>query len=267
MQRRKSNAGAICAVLVIVAMVVGILIGILIGRTMKTEGTKQPETKAGETMPQTIPSDNGDHTETQATEPPVTETVDGSASEKGAVVLTVNGREVMMEEVNYYLYSMRDYYVELYGEEPWNTTMDDGRTVAEYAKEQLYEDIIKTQILDSKAEIYEVSLSAENSAQCADSAQQYVDKLGADICEQFGLNASAITKVYEDGELSTAVYNAILEKMSTDMKSDDAYGSMSAEEFEDAVTKAYSSLFDQWRESAEIETSDIWESIVVGSVG
>lgn len=264
MQRRKSNAGAICAVLVIVAMIVGILIGVLIGRSMKTDNTNQTQpSSTGETIGQTIPQEE---TQTQPVET-VPDTIEGSASEKGAVVLTVNGREVMMEEVNYYLYSLRDHYVGIYGEEPWNTTMDDGQTVAEYAKSQLYEDLIKTQILDSKAEVYGVSMSAENSAQCADSAQQFVDDLGADICEQFGLNASAISKVYEDGELSNAVYTTILEKLSTDMKADANYSSLSAEELEEAVSKAYDALYKEWRDSAEIETTDIWESIVVGSVG
>ncbi len=263
MHRRKSNAGAICAVLVIVAMIVGILIGILIGRSMKTDNTKQTQPPAGETVTQTIPQED---TQSQPVET-VPETMEGSTSEKGAVVLSVNGREIMMEEINYHLYSLRDYYVETYGEEPWNTTMEDGQTVAEYAKNQLYEDLIKTQLLDSKAEVYGVSMSAENSAQCADSAQQFVDNLGTDICEQFGLNASAIAKVYEDGELSTAVYNAVLEKLSTDMKADANYSGLSDEEFEQAVNKAYEALYQEWKGSADIQTSDIWDSIVVGSVG
>lgn len=267
MQRKRSNAGAICAVLVIVAMLIGIFIGILIGRSMNTSGGPA-ETVTGES------DTSGSGTSTDAADDAgvVTESVpetleSGSESEAGATVLSINGRNISMEEINYYLYQQRDYFVELYGEDPWATVMDDGRTVAEYAKEQLYNDIVRTQILVGKAGNYGISLTDEMNAQLADSAQQYVDGLGADICEQFGLNASAIAQVYQDGELSSSVYNAVRDQLSTQMKEDANYSSLSDEDFENAVNDAYNTLYEGWLAEADIQTTDIWDTIVVGSVG
>lgn len=264
MNRKKSNAGALCAVLVIVAMAVGILIGILIGKTMNSGNLASDEsfvqnTQSEETQPAP---------ESEAVTQTVPETLEsGSENETGSVVISVNGRELTMDIINYYLYQQRDYFVGLYGEEPWATTMEDGRTVAEYAKEQMYEDIVKTQILADQASNYGVEMTDEMNAQLADAAQQYVDKLGAEICEQFGLNASAIARAYQDGELSTAVYNAVRDQLSADMKADSNYSSLSDEEFEGAVNDAYNALFEEWKNSAEILTTPLWDTIVVGSVG
>ena len=268
MNRKKSNAGAICAVLVIVAMAVGILIGILIGKTMNS-GNSQPGTVSNG---QSGPSQEAQSTEQTPESEVVMETVpetleSGSENETGAVVISVNGRELTMDIINYYLYQQRDYFVELYNEEPWGTIMDNGQTVAEYAKEQMYEDIVKTQILAGQAANYGVEMTDEMNAQLADAAQQYVDDLGPEICEQFGLNASAISRAYQDGELSTAVYNAVRDKLSTEMKADSNYSSLSDEEFENAVNDAYNALFEEWKSSADIQTTELWDTIVVGSVG
>lgn len=266
MNRRKSSAGAICAVFVIVAMIAGILIGILIGKTMNSQNKSNSNSQTEQL------SDSSQNPENSSDTDIITETVSetlesGSESEQGAVVLSVNGADITMEEINYYLYQQRSYFVNLYGEEPWDVVMDDGQTVAEYAKQQLYDDIVKTQILVGQAANYGVEMTDEMNAQMADEAQSYVDSLGPEICEQFGLNASAIAKVFQYGELSSAVYNAVRDKLSTDMKADSNYSSLSDEEFENAVNDAYNQLYEDWKSSADIQTTSIWDSIVVGSVG
>ena len=266
MNRRKSNAGAICAVLVIIAMIVGILIGILIGKTMNS-GSSQDSTPDSQQTGQESQS-QADIPETELVTDTVSETLEsGSESEAGATVLSVNGTAITMEEVNYYLYQQRSYFVDAYGEEPWDIVMDDGQTVAEYAKQQLYDDIVKTQILVGQAGNYGVEMTDEMNASLADEAQNYVANLGPEICEQFGLNAAAIAKVYQNGELSNAVYNAVRDKLSADMKADSNYSSLSDEEFEAAVNDAYNTLFEEWKAGATIQTTDNWDTIVVGSVG
>ena len=267
MQRKRANAGALCAVLVIVAMLVGIFVGILIGRSMNTSsgGTGVVSGESGSPESSVVPEASDDAGVVTESVPETLES--GSESEAGATVLSINGRNISMEEINYYLYQQRDYFVELYGEDPWAIVMDDGRTVAEYAKEQLYNDIVRTQILVGQAGNYGISLTDEMSAQLADSAQQYVDQLGPEICEQFGLNASAIAQVYQDGELSSSVYNAVRDQLTSQLQEDPDYSGLSSEDFETAVNDAYSTLYEGWLDEADIQTTDIWDTIVVGSVG
>ena len=227
MGKNKANTGALCAVLVIVAMIVGILIGILIGRTM---GSSSSQAQESETFLETKDSNVGE-TQMESSslaEDPTGETAQTSREDGGEViVLTINGRTVSMEEINYYLYQQRDYFVREYGEEPWSTVMEDGQTVGEYAKEQLYNDIVRTQILIGHAKDYDIALTDEMNAQLADSAQEYVDRLGTEICQQFGLNASAIAKVYQDQELANAVATAVRDELNVQMESDENYSGLS----------------------------------------
>ena len=273
MDRRKSSAGALCAVLVIVAMIAGIFIGILIGRTMGSGSSSENKAEQSSSIEG---GESGGQTEGQPAETGAADTVtdtgseapeSGSEDEQNAVVMSINGRELTMEEINYYLYRQRDYYVDLYDEEPWDMVMENGQTVSEYAKQQMYDDIVRIQILVGQAANYGVEMTDEMRAQLADSAQEYVDKLGPEICAQFGLNASAIAQVYQDGELSNAVYNTVLDQLRTQMREDSNYSSLSDEEFENAVNDAYNALFEEWKASADIQTTAIWDTIVVGSVG
>ena len=55
--------------------------------------------------------------------------------------------------------------------------------------------------------------------------------------------------------------------MTAQMKEDEAYSQMSDEEFDMAVTQAYSELYQKWLGEAQVRTTEIWDSIVVGSVG
>ncbi len=269
MSKNKANTGALCAVLVIVAMIVGILIGILIGRTMGSSSQNQESETFLETTDLNVgesQTDTGTSVEEQTGQN--NETVPQSGESGGEVtVLTINGRSVSMEEINYYLYQQRDYFVREYGEEPWSIVMDDGRTVGEYAKEQLYNDIVRTQVLIGHAQDYGISLADEMNAQLADSAQEYVDGLGSEICQQFGLNTSAIAKVYQDQELANAVTTAVRDELSAQMESDENYRGLSEEDFSSALDDAYNALYTQWLEDADIQTTDIWDTIVVGSAG
>lgn len=265
MKQKNSKAGAICTLLVMIAMAIGIFIGILIGRSMN-DNNKQTQDTSAETKGN-LPVETQDTT--RETEPPA-DTLAPEDSEAGAVVIEVNGNKVCIEEVNYYLYSMRDEYVAQYGEDPWSQTTDDGQNVAEYAKQQLYDDLVRTQLLKSKAAEYEIIMTDEVRSNCAESAYDIVDTLGPDICNQFGITGAGLTKVYEDGELFTQVYNAVYAKLYEEAGtanpglSDEA---LESKALEAKALEAYGTLYAQWLEEADIQTSDIWDSIVVGSVG
>lgn len=266
MAKRRKHTGALSAVLIIAAMIIGILIGIVIGKNM---GAK-PEVQPSESITQTTGSPvveeqtESDESQTESVEETESEPLKGDL-EIGEVVLRVDDNVVTMEEMNYYLYSVRDYYVTLYGEEPWGQTMDDGRTVADQAKDQLLNDRIETMLLVNHAADYGVELTAEMKAQYADSAHEYITGLGSDICAQFGLKASAVAKVYSDNEIRNQVYLLISEQLSSDIKAQNS--DITDEALEQEVMDAYNKLIEQWKSDAVIETTDIWDSIVVGSVG
>ncbi len=268
MAKQRKHTGALSAVLIIAAMIIGILIGIIIGKSMGDKDVQQPE----ESIKQTTGSPVVDESEIQTESENIAETVPETETEPAEgnleideIVLKVDDHVVTMEEMNYYLYSVRDYYVTLYGEEPWGQTMDDGRTVAEHAKDQLLNDQVETMLLVNHASDYGIELTAEMKAQFADSAHEYIAGLGADICEQFGLKASAVAAVYSDNEIRNQVYLTMSEQLSSQIKEQNS--DITDEALEQAVMDAYNDLIDQWKSEAMVETTEIWDSIVVGSVG
>lgn len=238
---RNSHAKTISIVLVIIAMVIGILIGILIGLNAN-KGNSDANA-------------DGDGSDTLEIE------------EADEVVLTIGENDIMMSEINCYLYELRDEYIEEYGEEPWDIELDNGQTVSESAKEALYQNIVETQVLVQKADEYEIALTDEISASLADEVQEYIDTLGEDICEQFGVTASALLQNYEYEELSSEVYDAVWDNLYTEMQEEEEYSDLSDEDLESAVDEAYEELYEEWEAEITIETTDLWDTIIVGSVG
>ena len=142
MKQKKSGAIILSIVLVIIAMAAGIGIGFVIGKSSKENHTEsaeatesafiestvnesQAEETAGETLAETDAQTSADDTST---------TVDGDDS---VTVMTVDGNAVTMNEINVRLYILRNHYIEVYGEDPWNEATDGGQTVAEEAKATL----------------------------------------------------------------------------------------------------------------------------------
>ena len=162
---KKKNKTGLIVLLIICGIVIGVIASVIVMTLLNKNGAGVKETQPS-TKQETV-------AESQSTG----ETFDDSTAndpiptdEMNIAVIKVNDSEVTMKEVNVYLYQLRDFYTSQYGESPWNTEMEDGRKLHEYAKEELYNGLVRTEILNSKAEEYGVSLSDEEKQQCADEA-------------------------------------------------------------------------------------------------
>lgn len=247
MKKNKAGFAVFCF---ISGVVIGIIIGIMIGMFMfKKDSTQAPkestpvinETQGGSSQ---APETNG---ETEA----------DARQEDAITVITVGEQNVSMEEMNVYLYQLRDFYTSQYGESPWSTEMDDGTLLGEYAKEELYKGLVRTEILIAKAGEYNVSLTDEEKQQCADDAKKYMDDLGTAIAQDFGLTLEGVQTIKEKEALSTKVYNAALEQIGTE----------TGETSDEALSKAFEDKYAEWEKDYKVTTDPIWDNIVVGSVG
>lgn len=145
--------------------------------------------------------------------------------------------------------------------------MEDGRTVKEYAKEQLLSELIETQILVDKAGDYGIELSEDERAQFASEAQAYIDKIGPDIMEVFGITQNAVEKVYIDNEIKGRVKGTIIEDITAELKEDAANADLSEADLELKAEEEYQIRFAQWKEDYDIVIGDQWDNIVIGSAG
>lgn len=249
---KKKNKTGLIVLLIICGIVIGVIATIIVMTLFNKNGIGVKETQA-QTRQETV-------AETQ----PVGETFDDTTpddpiptDEMNIAVIKVNDREVTMKEINVYLYQLRDFYTAQYGESPWNTEMEDGRKLHEYAKDELYNGLVRTEILDSKADEYSVALTDEEKQQCADEAKAYIDELGAAIAKDFALTEEGVTLMKEKQALSTKVYNAAL----------DSLAATAEDTSDEGLARAFEEMYDTWKGEYTITTDPIWDNIVIGSVG
>ena len=249
---KKKNKTGLIVLLIICGIVIGVIASVIVMTLLNKNGAGVKETQPSTKQ------------ETAAESQPSGETFDDSTAndpiptdEMNIAVIKVNDREVTMKEVNVYLYQLRDFYTSQYGESPWNTEMEDGRKLHEYAKEELYNGLVRTEILNSKAEEYGVSLSDEAKQQCADEAKAYMDELGAAIAQDFALTEEGIRIKNEKQALSTKVYNTALERLAE-----------TAEDSSDeALARSFEEMYETWKGEYTVTNDPIWDNIVIGSVG
>lgn len=243
MAEKKSNKG-----IYILILICGIIIGAA-GTVLLTRMMNSPDVQ--ETQVESVEETQTEESDEIASDDPT------PTDETDLVVLRVNDAEVTMNEVNIYMYQLRDFYTAQYGEAPWDVEMEDGVTVRDYAKEELKKGLIRAEILISKADEYQVELVDEEKQVCAEEAKSYIASIGPVICQDFGLTEEADRLVKEKQYLSTKVYNAVLDSLEATL--DDPSDA--------ALSEAFDNLYNEWLESATITEDPVWEYIVMGSVG
>lgn len=183
-------------------------------------------------------------------------------------VLTIGGTIIYLDEINARVYMARDQYVSLYGEEPWNLTMEDGQSVGAYAKDTLLEEMQRITILCDKAGQYEgLALTEEEKADCERLTEDYMAALGTDVAAQFSVTGEAMLGIYEKDALSMKVYNRILEELTETLRSQEWYTDMSEDAFETVLMEKFEEQYQQWQTEYEILTTETWDQLVIGAVG
>ena len=243
MSKQKSNKG-----IYIILLVCGIIIG-AVGATLVLNMTSKKATVETEN------AQTESVIETQANEDVPEDPV--PTDETDILVIKVGDTGITMKEINIYMYQLRDFYTTQYGEAPWDTVLEDGTTLREYAKEDLKKGLVRTEILISKAEEYGVSLTEDEKQSCADEAKHYIASIGPVICEDFALTEEADRLVKEKQLLSTKVYNAALESLA-ETEEDTS---------ESALAQAFEELYATWETEYTVTEDVLWDNIIMGSVG
>ena len=271
MKQKRSGAIILSIVLVIIAMAAGIGIGFVMGKSSKDNHAESAEAVESTSIEDTV-NESETTGETQTEVESVADnqgqtdsaTVDGDDS---VTVLTVDGNAVTMNEINVRLYILRNHYIEVYGEDPWNQTTDSGVTVAEEAKATLEDEIIRAELCMEHASELGINVTDEIKAMCLDDAQKFLDDIGPEISEEFGLTLTAEQNVNIKYEVVTAVTNVLSDQARETLLADEANQSLSDADLELKISESVQAQFDAWKEASQVDYSDVWAQIVVGSVG
>ncbi len=189
-------------------------------------------------------------------------------SEEENIVLTIDGTDIYMDEINVRVYMARDKYVGLYGEEPWDIETEDGITVRDYAKQEILDDITELVILCEKAEEYGVEQLTEDELDgCSAQADVYMEDLGSDVAGEFGVTWDAMYTIYSRENMAMKVYNAVLDEIAGSLQSDPDDGGESGEVSEGDLMDAYDALLNEWKNSCAVQLTDVWDELMIGALG
>ena len=251
MAKEQNKSGA-SILMLIVGIVIGAVAAVLVMNMLNKDVTTETESTV-DTQSVAVEETAAESESFDAT----TENDPVPTDEMDIAVIKVNNQGITMREINVYLYQLRDFYTAQYGESPWGIEMEDGTLLHEYAKTELLNGLVRTELMNSKAEEYGVSLTDDEKQQCADEAKAYIEDLGAAICEDFALTEEGVRLMKEKQALSTKVYNAALEKLAETAE----------DTSEAALAQSFEALYETWKLEYVITEDPIWANIVIGSVG
>ena len=253
MKQKRSGAIILSIVLVIIAMAAGIGIGFVMGKSTKDNHTESAEAVESTSIEDTVnESETTDVAQTEAES--VADNQDQTDSttvggDDSVTVLTVDGNAVTMNEINVRLYILRNHYIEVYGEDPWNQTTDSGMTVAEEAKATLEDEIIRAELCMEHASELGINVTDEIKAMCLDDAQKFLDDIGPEISAEFGLTLAAEQNVNIKYEVVTAVTNVLSDQARETLLADEANQSLSDADLELKISESVQAQFDAWKAS------------------
>lgn len=268
--KKKKYGVGVLAVTLIIGLSIGVCAGFAMGGRFAGKISLENESKMEENMPAAdnqIADDTSDDVSSDIPEE-TDEKPAGSFAFDEDPVLTINHTTIYLDEINARVYMARDQYVSQYGEEPWNTEMENGLTVGEYAKNTMLEEMQRVTILCGKAGDYGVEgLTDEQKAKCAMQADDYMASLGSVVAAQFSVDRNAMLSIYEKDALSMNVYNRVLEELTDALRAEDSYRDMEDSEFEEVLKEHFDELYESWKNECEIETTETWDHLEIGAMG
>lgn len=148
------------------------------------------------------------------------------------VLFSYDGTDVTLKEAWVYAKMSKaqyDYYYGMYyGNDFWNTpvTMDEEGNVV------LFEDNVKSQViaqikqiivLNNKAEEFEVSLTDDEKAKCAEYAKTFAESAeGSVILKECGASEKDMAEIYEKNEIASKVQQKAVADVDTEVSDDEA---------------------------------------------
>ncbi len=124
-------------------------------------------------------------------------------------------------ELMVYLTTMQNQYENVYGDEIWNTTLEDV-TLEENVKETVLAKIAQIKTMYLLAQEKDVVLSEEEESKVEQAAKEYFDSLNETEVEQMGVSLKTIEKLYREYVLADKVYQYLIQDINPEISDDEA---------------------------------------------
>ncbi len=139
---------------------------------------------------------------------------------------TVNGEDISYREWNFYVrmnqMQWEKSYLESYGDEMWSREVnDEGRTLAEALKEEVFETIVETHLINQHAEEYEVIIPEEEKAQLKERVQSFMGAYHEALLKYAGAEEAFVYEKLSEVRLSELVTEAMVEDFDPQLTEED----------------------------------------------
>lgn len=145
-----------------------------------------------------------------------------------ACAFTVNGEEISYREWNFYLrlnqMQWEKSYLESYGDDMWSREVDEeGKTLADDLKENVFETIVQTHLINQHADEYGACLSEEDKEQIRQSAGQFMGAYHEALLDYAGADEDFVYELLSEVRLSELVADASVADYEPDIQEEDYY--------------------------------------------
>lgn len=137
-------------------------------------------------------------------------------------IMAVGNEKVSLREVMFYVYYLQKQYESGFGTDLWNYQMNEEKTVEDYMKEQIVQEIAEVKVISDKAEKEGYTLSAEEENEARTKAAEFLKSVPENEQKEYGFTQELIEHIYKEHALVQKTYDIVCGKVNTAISDEEA---------------------------------------------
>lgn len=175
-------------------------------------------------------------------------------------IMAVGEEEVSFNELLFYVYQLKENYDGAMTSKLWQYNYEDDRTIEDYTKERLVEDVAQLKIICQQAKEDGYALTEEEANEASVAAGKFVEALPASAGD-YNLQRELVEKVYKEHALAKKMYDVVGGTIDTEVTEADLNGEEATLEAKEAVLKereqqAFADAYAKWKKNYKIVVSE-----------
>lgn len=137
-------------------------------------------------------------------------------------IMAVGNEKVSLREVMFYVYYLQKQYESGFGTDLWNYQMNEEKTVEDYMKEQIVQEITEVKVISDKAEKEGYTLSAEEENEARTKAAEFLKSVSEKKQKEYGFTQEMIEQIYKEHALVQKTYDIVCGQVNTAISDEEA---------------------------------------------
>lgn len=151
-----------------------------------------------------------------------------TASDKKEIAFTVNGEEIGLREWNFYVrmnqMQWEKSYLDVYGDEMWSEKLDEeGTTLADSLKEEVFDTILQIHLTNQHAEEYQIALDEDNREELRARAADFMEGYHKALLDYAQADEDFVYERLCERELSRLISEAAVQDFVPEISEEDVH--------------------------------------------